>query len=90
MFKHSGEYDHFLGSDITIGNMKYPDNAEGTTEETEQNYNTVTPAYKSSSTKIKMCGNINVMSDYFIKPPKKKKTKLSHENTTEQKFTCME
>ena len=90
MFKHSGEYDHFLGSDITIGNMKYPDNAEGTTEETEQNYNTVTPAYKSSRTKIKMGVNMNVISDYLEKLPKKNKTKPARENATYQNFTCME
>ena len=37
-----------------------------------------------------MCEDLNVMSYYFAKIPKKKKTKLAHDNTTAQKFRCME
>ena len=90
MLKHSGEYDTLLSDGIPIYNTKFRNNAEDATEEPEQNYNTVTSAYQSIMTKIKMGGNLNFVSDYFAKLPKKKKTKLANENKTDHKFTCME
>ena len=43
-----------IGDEISIDDTKYPDNADNTTEEIEQNKNTVMPAYRSIRTKRKM------------------------------------
>ena len=78
-----------IGDEISIDDTKYPDNADNTTEEIEQNKNTVMPAYRSIRTKRKMGWNIYVLSDYITKTSNNKNQKYSITIQKSRSFTCM-